>query len=180
MPPLSFQGTGSSLVGFCMCLLKRENTTKTSAESPAFEVSTGNCSAEQSRVSVLLVDGLFVWFSVTAAASAAGTMAWHHRKLKCLHSSLHFSTQNKGLYMIFFFLFCNSEKRNTEAHMERNVPLSLVHTDVQIFVCVSSIQVCFEQTAPPMHAACKGQPHMLFLILVFTLWLECEVSLTGL
>lgn len=85
------------LGGFCMCLLERENITKTSAESPGFEVSTGNCSRERSRVSVLLVDGLFVWFSVTAAASAAGPVAWHCRKLKCPLISLHFSTQNKGL-----------------------------------------------------------------------------------
>jgi hypothetical protein len=77
----------------------------TSAESPGFEVSTEDCSREPSRVSVLLVAGLFVWFSVTAAAGAAGTVAWHHRKLKRLHFSLRFFLPKLRAFKFFFSSF---------------------------------------------------------------------------
>lgn len=103
LPPTFLSG-GWPLSRWLLHVLTGERNT-TSVESPGFEVSTEDCGREQSRVSVLLVDGLFVWFTVTAAAGAARTVAWHHRKLKRLHFSLHFLPQIRAFN--FFFLFLN-------------------------------------------------------------------------
>lgn len=105
LPPLppTFLSGGWPFSRWLLHVLTGERNT-TSVESPGFEVSTEDCGREQFRVSVLLVDGLFVWFTVTAAAGAAGIVAWHHRKLKRLHFSLHFLPQIRAFNFFLSFL----------------------------------------------------------------------------